>query len=71
MEAYRIKKIVEANGALRLDALPFPEGELVEVIIIADDGKMRHSDHSPLRGKVIEYANPTEPVAEDDWELLK
>lgn len=26
---------------------------------------------SPLRGKVIEYLDPTEPVAEEAWNLLK
>ena len=50
-------------GELKLSVLPFQERD------------KSHSPHSvtpsPLRGKVIEYLDPTEPVAEEDWELLK
>lgn len=28
------------------------------------------SEHNPLRGKVIYYDNPYEPVAAEDWEAL-
>lgn len=71
MKAYRVEKKVAANGVLQLDALPFQEGEWVEVIILARQEKTRPSALSSLRGKVIEYINPTEPVAEDDWEVLQ
>ncbi|MCL0059454.1 hypothetical protein M1O20_03040 [Dehalococcoidia bacterium] len=70
MEAYRVKKKVAANGVLRLNALPFQEGELVEVIVLARKEKVYKPTPSPLRGKVIEYIDPTEPVARDDWEVL-
>ncbi|MEW5767750.1 MAG: hypothetical protein AB1797_09015 [bacterium] len=70
MEAYRIKKRITTNGVLHLNALPFQEGELVEVIILGWRGKVRKSIPSPLRGKVLEYIDPTEPVAQDDWEVL-
>lgn len=71
MKAYRVEKKVSANGVLQLDALPFQEGEWVEVIILARQEKTCPSAPSLLRGKVIEYINPTEPVAEDDWEVLQ
>ena len=71
MKAYRVEKKVAANGILQLDALPFQEGELVEVIILAREAKTRKSTPTSLRGKVIEYTHPTEPVAENDWEVLK
>jgi antitoxin (DNA-binding transcriptional repressor) of toxin-antitoxin stability system len=51
-----------------------------EPVIITDNGRPTvevrrfHADHrSPLerlRGSVIEYKSPTEPVGEDDWEAL-
>jgi hypothetical protein len=69
MEAYRIEKRVARNGVLQLDALPFKEGDLVEVIVLGWKKKARQSNSSPLRGKVIDYIHPTEPVAQDDWEL--
>ena len=68
MEAYRIEKEVAANGVLHLDALPFREGELVEVIVLPCREGTRKSASRFLRGKVIEYIAPTEPVAQDDWE---
>ena len=70
MEAYQVEKEVAANGILHLNALPFREGELVEVIVLARKGKVPKSAFSPLRGKVIEYIDPTEPVAQGDWEIL-
>ncbi|MDI6752009.1 MAG: hypothetical protein QME07_04035 [bacterium] len=70
MEAYQVEREVAANGTLHFDALPFRKGELVEVIILARKGKVCKSASSPLCGKVIEYIDPTEPVAQDDWELL-
>jgi hypothetical protein len=71
MEAYRVEKRIAANGVLHIEALPFREGELVEVIVLAREDKVGKSVPSPLRGKVIEYIDPTEPVAQDDWELLQ
>ena len=71
MEAYRIEKRVVRNGVLQLDALPFQEGDLVEVIVLGRNRKVSKSTSSALRGKVIKYIDPTEPVAQDDWELLQ
>ena len=71
MEVYRVEKRVVKNGMLQLNALPFQEGDLVEVIVLGRKGKVRKSTSSPLRGKVIEYIDPTEPIAQDDWELLQ
>ena len=71
MEAYRVEKRVVKNGVLQLNALPFQEGDLVEVIVLGRKGKVIKSTSSPLRGKVIEYIDPTGPVAQDDWELLQ
>ena len=71
MEAYRIEKRVAANGVLHLDALPFREGELVEVIVLPRKDREYVLSSLSLRGKVIEYIAPTEPVAQDDWEALQ
>lgn len=70
MEAYRIEKRVVRNGVLQLDALPFQEGDLVEVIVFGRNRKVSKSTSSALRGKVIKYIGPTEPVAQDDWECF-
>ena len=64
MEAYRTEKKVAANGALRLDALPFKEGELVEVIVLPTEGRSAQSAAPSLRGSVIKHVAPTEPVVQ-------
>ena len=52
-----------------------------ESVIVTDHGKptievrkYRVLEPTPLqllKGSVIEYINPDEPVGEDDWEMLK
>ena len=71
MKAYRVEKQIAANGELKLSALPFKEEDKVEVIILLRATGSHPVRPSPLRGKVIEYLDPTEPVAEEDWKLSK
>jgi antitoxin (DNA-binding transcriptional repressor) of toxin-antitoxin stability system len=52
-----------------------------ESVIVTDHGKpalevrpYRGAERNPLdvlRGSVLRYDNPTDPVAEDDWEALQ
>ncbi|MCP5097966.1 MAG: hypothetical protein GY943_20655 [Chloroflexi bacterium] len=75
MKAYRIKKKVSHQGKIQLDALPFAVGEVVEIIVlesVEQDIENNTEDISTgsiasLKGSVLEYLNPTEPVAQDDW----
>ena len=71
MKAYCAEKQVAANGELKLSVLPFEAGEEVEVIILSREKSPSSIQPSALRGKVIEYLDPTEPVAEGDWEVLR
>ena len=66
MKAYRVEKQVAANGELKLNDLPFQVGEEVEVIILSRERSNASIQPSDLHGKVIEYVDPTEPVAEGD-----
>jgi hypothetical protein len=70
MRAYRVETIVSQDGALELHALPFRAGEVVEVIILSREDTGHTAQDFPLRGKVLRYEMPTEPVAQDDWEVL-
>jgi hypothetical protein len=70
MRAYRIEKTLSEDGVLELRALPFRAGEIVEVIILSREDKVGEARDFPLRGKVLRYEKPTEPVAQDDWEVL-
>lgn len=67
--AHRIELILTEDGKLSLDRLPFRAGQTVEVILLPVPPVQ--STLSSLRGSVIRYDHPTEPVAEADWDALQ
>lgn len=71
MQAYRIETVVQPNGTLTVQNLPFQEGEKVELIILAQPAAVGESGNYPLRGAPYTYIDPLEPVGEDDWEALE
>jgi hypothetical protein len=71
MRAYKLETLIPENGVLTLDSLPFRAGEAVEVIILARDEHKRETVRGALRGKVVQYERPTEPVAAEDWDALR
>jgi hypothetical protein len=72
MRAYRIEKKVSQHGKIQLESLPFAEGEVVEIIVLAREQKeSAEAERSSLAGSVIHYVNPTEPVAQDEWSALQ
>lgn len=70
MKAYRVETEIAADGVLRLEALPFRAGERVEIIILAAEEGAK-ADPVSIRGKVLEYMDPTAPVADSDWNVLQ
>ena len=68
MSEHRVETTIKKDGTLTLTDLPFKEGESVEVIIFTHPSESAKQYEYPLRGKPIQYKNPTEPVAENDWE---
>lgn len=71
METLRVEKVIQSNGTIVLENLPFDEGEKVE-IIISKSGAESEKDPYPLRGTLYKYENPFEPaVPPEDWEALK
>ena len=70
MDIYSYEFTVEQQGTLKLDNLPFAEGEKVDVIIIPRTNLEKDNPY-PLRGMPYTYIDPTEPVALEDWEILK
>lgn len=71
MQAYAYETTVDKGGMLTIKNLPFTDGETVEVIIILRP-KLKHTKKRyPFWGKPIKYLNPTDPVAETDWEVIK
>ena len=70
-ESISNRKKMTANGVLSLQGLPFEEGDDIEVIILSGKEKKHTISQSIVKGKVIEYKDPTEPVGQDDWETIK
>lgn len=71
MQTYRTEKVVPENGVLILDALPFQPHDVVEVILRLREDRKDGKDRYPLRGKILRYDKPTEPVAQSEWDVLK
>ena len=71
MQAYRVETVLQQDGTLILKNLPLQAGASVEVIVLVQPPVATRSDRYPLRGTSITYLNPTEPVAQPDWEVLQ
>ena len=71
MQAYRVETTVAQDGTLTLSNLPLRAGEAIEVIILVQPSAMRGHPRYPLRGMPVRYLDPTEPVAQADWEAAQ
>lgn len=72
MQAHRIEKIIQPDGILVLDNLPFEAGEKVEIIVLEISKKKQTENANLLRGSLLKYDDPFEPAAPlEDWEALK
>jgi len=71
MSTFRLDTTLTQDGTLILSDLPFQAGDPVEIIIVPRKTASAVKNGYSLRGKVIRYDNPTEPVAQDDWEALR
>ena len=67
MQTFHAETVVEKDGKLRLDHLPFSEGESVHVFVSSATPATQRS----LKGSVLKYEQPLAPVAEEDWEAAK
>ena len=74
MEAIRLKKHIESETVYLPELRPLI-GKDVEIIVLDEsDEEGKHPSavaQYPLRGSVLRYDEPFEPVAEDDWEALR
>ena len=71
MNAYHTTVAISQEGTLELKSLPFPKGEVVDVIVLPKQNVSENDNKYPLQGTPYEYRDPFEPVAVDDWEALK
>jgi hypothetical protein len=71
MQAYRVETTLAQDGTLTLSNLPLRAGESVEVIILVQPSATLGRQRYPLRGMPVYYTDPTEPVAQADWEAAQ
>lgn len=71
MQTYHVHATIASGNTLILKDLPFADGEMVEVIVSADRAKAVSRNRYPLRGTPVTLLEPTEPVAEADWETTQ
>ena len=69
MKDHRFKATVGGDGSITIRALPFAEGEEVEVIVRPRESSSERDDR-PLRGSVRRYTDPFAP-ATDDWDATR
>jgi hypothetical protein len=69
--AHRVETVLTEDGKLSLEQLPFRAGQSVEVIVLPVPSPSPAPMAHPLRGSVIRYDRPTEPVAVADWGVLQ
>ncbi len=67
---FRIEVTLTEDGKLSLDHLPFRAGQVVEVIVLTVPDEGSPAAH-PLRGSVLRFDRPTDPVADTDWDALR
>lgn len=73
MTTMKVRAVVQLDGKLVLDKLPFAAGETVEVQVSTAVEDPTEGGKYPLRGlKPYKYDDPFGPACDlDDWECLK
>ena len=67
MQTFHTEVVVEKDGKLHLDHVPFSEGEAVHVFVSSAAPLTRQT----LKGSVLKFEQPLAPVGEADWEAMK
>ena len=62
--------IMQKDGKLTLESLPFHAGETLQVIVLPHHSQ-KVDQQEKLCGSVIQYKDPFLPVSVEDWEVLK
>lgn len=70
MPPHRVETTLQEDGVLVLRNLPFQRGEAVEVLVLAAVETEKLTLY-PLRDQPVTLLNPTEPVAEGEWEAAR
>ncbi len=71
VQAHWRETIVGEHGELVLEGLPFEPGQPVEVLVVSKTAGSTTGGSRSLRDSVLEFREPLEPVAGEDWDALQ
>jgi len=71
VEAHWRETTVGEHGELVLEGLPFEPGQSVDVLVVSKTARSTAAGSRSLRGSVLEFHEPLEPVASNDWDALQ
>ena len=71
VQAHWRETTVGEHGELVLEGLPFEPGQPVEVLVVSKTTGSTTPGGRSLRDSVIEFHEPLEPVASEDWDALQ
>ena len=71
MQAHWRETTVGEHGELILKGLPFDPGQPVEVLVVSKPLGSTTDGVRSLRDSVLEFREPLEPVAGEDWDALQ
>jgi len=71
VEAHWIEATIVERGKLILEDLPFAAGQAVEVLVLPGRAPSLAGQIKTLRDSVLEYRDPFDPVASEDWEAQR
>ena len=70
VEAHWRETTVGERGELVLEGLPFAPGQPVEVLVVSKTSGSAAAGDRSLRGSVLEFREPFDAVASEDWDAL-
>jgi len=71
VEAHRTEATIGEHGTLLFQNLPFEPGQPVDVLVVSRQRTETEEPNRSLLGSVLEYRDPFEPVADEEWEALR
>jgi hypothetical protein len=71
VQAHWRETIVGDHGELIIEGLPFEPGEAVEVLVVSKTARSKPAAERSLLGSVMEFRDPFEPVASEDWDVSR
>ena len=71
VQAHWRETTVGEHGDVVLEGLPFEPGQPVAVLVVSKTAGLTTAGGRSLRDSVLEFREPLEPVAGEDWDALK